>query len=56
MSQLSLAPGVRRRAAGDAVMGRGPQGAPIPTTCTDVLQVLVLVSWALQLGTVGLGL
>lgn len=53
MSQLSPAPGARGRAAGDGV-GRGPWGAPIPTSCKDILQVLVPVSWALRLGSMGL--
>lgn len=57
MSQLSPAQGQRGRAAGDGAKREWDLGMlPNPTTCKDVLQVLLPVSWALQLGTVALGL
>lgn len=57
MSQLSPAQGQRGRAAGDGAKREWDLGMlPNPTACKDVLQVLLPVSWALQLGTVALGL
>lgn len=57
MSQLSLAQGMRSRAAGDGAKRDWDLGIlPNPTTCKDILQVLLPVSWALQLGAMALGL
>lgn len=57
MSQLSPAQGQRGRAAGDgAKRERDLRMLPNPTTCKDDLQILLPVSWALQLGPMALGL
>lgn len=57
MSQLSLAQGMRGRAAGDGAKREWDlRMLPNPITCEDVLQVLLPVSWAFQLGAMALGL
>lgn len=57
MSQLSPAQGQRGRAAGEGAKREWDlRVLSNPTTCKDDLQVLLPVSWALQLGTVALGL
>lgn len=57
MSQLSAAQGTRGRAAGDGARREWDLGMlPNPTTCKDILQVLLPLSWALQLGAMALGL
>lgn len=55
MSQLSLARGTKGGAAGDGAKREWEPGMlPNPTTCRDVPQVLLPLSWAL--GTLALGL
>lgn len=57
MSQLSPARGIRGRAAGDGAKREWDLGMlPNPTPCKDILQIPLPVSWALQLGTLALGL
>lgn len=57
MSQLSPAQGMRGRAAGDGTKRKWDLGMlPNPTPCKDILQILLPVSRALQLGTTALGL